>query len=164
MNPTAHIPRELEAKNVKTFATRNLEVLRAIDKTLDGLDENATLLEGMVRDVEAFQARLCAGNIAERVDPDGAIAGTLDAAVNIVGHVYGALRDGRADVAACMDFTDEDGVVDGFDVCLRLVERLHDALTGLREWIVTHDALLDEPAPGSFDSADDLFKAIGIHL
>jgi hypothetical protein len=183
MSIQPHPRREAEASEVRSFATRSLDVLRAIDKTLDGLDENITLLEGIVRDVEGFQARLCKDAIEGRVDADGAIAGILDAAIDAVAHVHAGWQSARAAMmegGGGIEARPQDRTAPGpppvggekawggpagsreFDACVGLVQRLHAALTALSAWIATHDALLDAPLPGVYESADDLFNAIGI--
>jgi hypothetical protein len=147
-HPLAHA--EVEVGNLRMFAIRSLDVLRAIDQTLDGL--NVELLEGMTHDVEQALARLRRYGAPGRVDGDGTLASTLDAAIDIVAQVHTVLPRTRADMRA--------GAAERVDACVALLERLHRAFADLHEWVATHDALLDAPLPGAYASADALFKAI----
>jgi len=55
---------------------------------------------------------------------------------------------------------DEDGVIDAHDNLLSRISQLHESADEMKEWILTHDALL-EPAVGPVHkTADDLFKAL----
>ena len=73
-------------------------------------------------------------------------------------HHVASLR--RASAAADKRLRQDDGIVEVFDSFLATLSDAHDVLHELKEWIETHDALL-EPAIGEVHAtADDLVKAI----
>ena len=54
----------------------------------------------------------------------------------------------------------DDGVAEAFDAFIAAMHSLHDTVEVLREWIATHDAVLQPTTGKTFDSVDDLFDAM----
>lgn len=142
------------------FAQRNLHLLRAINDTLESLGADAAFFTALAKEIERFDEFLRSEQPSVRVDADGRVVGSLEEAIRICERMHDVLSRKRVAAQGDPQLREEDGVVDAFDDCLDAVAQLHHATTDLREWIITHDAILEAPLPGTFDSVDDLLHAL----
>lgn len=58
--------------------------------------------------------------------------------------------------------TSEDGIVDAYDALLQEIAELHNNMNSLAWIIGEHLAEAESALPGSFDSAEKLFEAMGV--
>lgn len=160
-----HITQAAESRApayAQAMAARNLQLLQAIESTLDGLSSDTALIETIAKGFAELQERLEKVNPSAAVDPAGqvcsALEGASDCCVRMFHRATGKHR------AACEDprLTEDDGVAEAYEGHIDALKRLHDSIEHLRDYVATHDALLDAPSGGSYTSADALFEAMGI--
>ena len=163
MNANPQLEATTPASSARDFAQRNLQLLRAIDDTLRALGADRAFFDSLGAAVEKFHHQLNDANPSVRID-DGRIVVQFDEGVRIADRIHSTLISKRAAAEGAPELHEDDGVVEAFDECLNAVARFHDALLELRDWIVTHDAILEEPLPASFDSVDALFEAMGVKV
>ena len=51
-------------------------------------------------------------------------------------------------------------MADAYSAFIEALGQLHDTIEALREWIATHDAVLQPTTGAVYSSADDLFAAL----
>lgn len=147
---------------VQAEAARSLQLLQAIESTLSTVKRDNRLLSAMVENFEEFHDLLLAANLDTLIDPSGVVCSNLESASDIAASMYANVAERHQ--SACNDFrlTSDDGVADAYAEYVETVKALHDQIEILREWIATHDAVL-EPGNGQvFETADALFSAIGV--
>lgn len=159
-------PQELTGTNAPAYAqamaARNLQLLQAIETVLLGLEQDIKQLELMTSSVEDTLGRLQNATDGTPIDPAGAVGRSLEMAADTASRMFTRAKAQHAN--ACQDFrlTSDDGIVDAYGGYLAAIEAFHDAVETLREWITTHDAVL-EPGNGQvFDSVDALFASMGV--
>ena len=148
--------------HIAGVAARNFGLLRAIEETLDVLSHD-TRVYGLITDTYAeLQAKLTAQNGTATIDPDGKIDALLQASTQASSHIYADAQKRHQSACNAPELHDDDGVTDAYAQYLAAIEAAHDAAEDLRQWILTHDAVLQPAKEGRFTSVDDLFNAIGI--
>lgn len=148
--------------HIAGVAARNLGLLQAIEETLDVLSRD-TRVYGLITDTYAeLQAKLTAQNGTATIDPDGKIDALLQASTQASNHIYADAQQRHQSACNAPELHDDDGVADAYAQYLAAIEAAHDAAEGLRQWILTHDAVLQPAKEGRFTSVDDLFNAMGI--
>lgn len=142
----------------QAFAARNLELLTAIEHTLDALHADTQLLHAIRSGYEEIRAALEASVAA--IDEDGRIQGVLDKASAACARIHHDACQRHA--SACQDpqLLPDDGLADAYDAFIDAVRALHDSIESLREWIATHDAVLQPTTGAVYASATDLFAAL----
>lgn len=148
----------------QAMAARNLQLLQAIESTLDGLSSDTALIHTIAAGFCEIQERLENVNPSALVDPAGAVCRALETASDCCVRIYHRATDKHR--AACGDprLTEDDGVAEAYQGHIEALKHLHDSIEHLRDWVATHDALLEPSLEGGFTSAEDLFKAMGIAL
>ena len=164
MNTGFHVLGAKTPARVQALAARNLQLLQAIESTLSQLGSDVKLVYAIAGAFEEIQRALSEGANGTVIDPEGVACSALVKASDACLRIHAAAKSGHQ--AACDDrrLRNEDGVADAYAEYLIAVESAHDSIESLREWIATHDALLDPDLPGSYTSVDDLFGAMGITL
>lgn len=139
----------------QVFAARNLELLAAIENTLDALNSDTSLLRAIHAGYEEIQDRLTDSRTA--IDDGGRIQLMLEKAGAVCSRIYHDACKRHA--AACQDpqLRPDDGVAEAYCEFMEAVRNLHDYIEELREWIATHDAVLEPSISAAFSSVDDLF-------
>lgn len=161
-------PQELTGTNAPAYAqamvARNLQLLQAIETTLLHLEQDTQQLHLMTSGIESTLEELQRATAVTptAIDPAGAVCRSLEVTGDIASRMYRRAKAQHAD--ACQDFrlTSDDGIADAYGGYLAAVESFHDAVEALREWIATHDAVL-EPGNGQvFNSVEALFASVGV--
>lgn len=148
------------AASVQAVAARNLQLLQAIESTLSRLDSDTGLLLAIGRAFEEITNSLTERAQDQPVDPEGAACVALMQASDACSRMYS--NAARQHQAACRDrsLREGDGVVEAFEEYLAALRSVHDLVEDVRNWVETHDALL-EPATGVvYTNADDLIAAL----
>lgn len=160
MHSTQRRPRiaRMTPVGAQAFAARNLELLTAIEHTLDALHADTELLHAIHRGYEEIRCAL-EGNPAA-IDEDGRIQGVLDKASAACARIYHDACQRHA--SACQDpqLRPDDGVADAYGAFIDAVRELHDSIESLREWIATHDAVLQPSVSAAYADVDDLVAAL----
>lgn len=148
---------------VQALATRNLQLLQAIESTLSQLGSDVKLILAIAGAFEEIQQDLVAQANGTPLDPEGAICNALTQASSACARIHaGATARHKA---ACLDqrLRADDGVVDAYREYIAALESVHEGIEALKDWIATHDAILVPDEPGVFTSVDDLFAAMGVN-
>ena len=142
----------------QAFAARNLELLAAIENTLDGLTADTQLLRAIHDGYEEIQAKLV--GTTGPIDDSGRTQAALEKAGAACARIYNDACQRHQ--SACQDpqLRPDDGVADAYSAFIGALRELHDTIEALREWIATHDAVLDPSMGAVYASADDLFAAL----
>jgi hypothetical protein len=144
--------------SAQAFAARNLELLTAIENTIDALTGDTDLLSAISRTYGELQDRL--SGFEGEIDASGRIVAMLDKASDTCTRIH---RDAqRRHQSACTypQLRPDDGVIDAYEAFMTAVHDLHDTVESLREWIAVHDAVLQPVSGTEFDSVDDLFDSL----
>ena len=148
----------ISPSDAQALATRNLGLLRSIEDTLEALQSDTKLIEAIAAGYQEIQERL--EGRPEPIDVEGRFGATLEKSSIACAAIY---RDAKArHQSACSDplLRPDDGVADAYTEFLDAIHDLHDQVETLREWIATHDAVLEPSSSDVFDSVDDLFESL----
>lgn len=145
---------------VQAYAGRTLDLLHAIEKTIDLVSENGEHVRVLARGIGKCLAALKDGSIEVKLDPEGRVCDLFARGLESLQRMHRDASLRRDSAAADQRLQDDDGVVEVYDSFLEALSDAYDVLHELREWIETHDALL-EPAVGEVHTdADDLVSSI----
>ncbi|WP_156913943.1 hypothetical protein [Comamonas badia] len=142
----------------QAFAARNLDLLAAIENTLDALSADASLLNAIHDGYREIHERLEGTPTA--IDEGGRIQAMLDKAGAACVRIYHDACQRQQSVRQDLQLHPDDGVADAYNAFIEVLRELHDAIEVLREWIATHDAVLQPTTGTVYASADDLFAAL----
>lgn len=145
---------------VQAYAGRNLDLLQAIEKTIDCLTDNADLLNALTVSNKKNLKQLQAALIQQPLDPEGRVCELLSRCLELLARMNSFDHRRRQAAIEDPELKRDDGVVEAYDVFLHSVCDLHDTVGQLKDWIETHDALLEPALPGEFQTVDSLVKAI----
>lgn len=147
---------------VQSFAARNLQLLRAIETTVESLETDTTILNALSKDMVRLFDSLKGSQTEVAIDAEGRILDLLNQSMDSTERMH-AVNVKRHN-SACADsrLRPDDGVAEAYIDHLDALNTLHSTVAELAEWIDTHDALLEQPSNAVHSSADELFKALGI--
>lgn len=154
----AFLANRLSPSGAQVFAARNLELLAAIENTLDALAADSKLLAAIHDSYSEIGERL--QGRTEAIDPDSRIAATLTKASDACARIHRDVQARHRSACADPQLHPDDGVADAFEQFMDAVTSLHDTIEVLREWIATHDATLEPTTGAVYDNVDDLFAAL----
>lgn len=161
---TTHF-RELKAFGsiVRTAASRELDLLRDIEGTLDSLDIELEHIRSANQDADYFIKLLRDSQaMPDRTGGDVDLVSIFEAARDSVGKAYKHFSVKHMCAVSSDELVEDDGVVEAYAALLTGLSELHDKLNTL-SWILREDeADHDQALPGSFSNADDLFAAMGV--
>lgn len=145
---------------MEAFAARSLFLLKAIDSTIDYLASNVAIVRQAALDTQATLEDLKTAQPSGPINASGQATSKLDQCLDMLHNIFN--REKACHLAACNDsrLKPEDGVKDAYEEYLAVMTELHDAIFELKDWIETHDALLEPSTSGAFTTADDLFKSL----
>ena len=144
---------------VQAFASRNLNLLRAIDSTIDSLDTDSGIFRMLADDASKRHAFFEKNGLQDRIDPDGVVCTTLGSILDLLSSMHA--DSAKKHDAACRDpqLTPDDGVADAYQEHMDALTNFHDSVANLLDWIDTHDALLEAPGSVVYQSASDCWTA-----
>lgn len=148
------------AAGVQAYAGRTLQLLQAIEQTIDHVTENRDLVTALGKGATDYLAALEQDPPAGPLDPEGRVCRTFAAAISALERMHQDAGMRRAAAATDRRLRDDDGVVDIYDSFLQALSDAHDAVHEVKEWIETHDALLEPATGGTYADATDLIDAI----
>lgn len=147
---------------VQALASRNLQVLQAIENTVSCLSSDVQLIHSIAGAFEEIHGILSKHPADHQIDPEGVVRGALAKASAACVRMHNAAKAKHRSACEDHQLRSEDGVTDAYEAYLTAVDGAHDCIEGLKEWIATHDAILEPDLPGSFSDVDALFEAMGI--
>lgn len=148
--------------SVQAFASRNLQLLRAIETTIDSLAADCEIIHTLCDDMAQRNEKLRQSMRVEKMDPEGRTVQLLAQCADSIGRIHADAQRRRQSAVDDKQLKSEDGVVEAYDDYLEALNRFHDGVAELHDLIETHDALLEKPSDVVYGSADELFKALGI--
>lgn len=119
---------------------RNLELLRKIEVTIDGLCYDQTFFGGIAQFARKLEEYLRAATLIKPIDEDGKGEESLLRAQAETKKYYDALIRRRESARRDPAVTEEDGLVDAFTSTIAVVAELHNAVNDLRWAVGEHDA------------------------
>lgn len=157
-----------ELRNLEAFG---LHVHRETERELSRPDDVALTVEAITLEVGKFQAMAltavhyvelllkCAAPDMQRLE---SLQTLFVKARDSAGAYYATSVTKRQCVIDDSGLTVESDIVKAYDALLELAASLHNSLNALA-WIIGEQiAETDSILPGSFDSAEDLFSAMGV--
>jgi len=159
MHTTARVhPAVLTPIGAQVLAARNLELLAAIENTLDALYADTKLLRAIHDGFLEIRERLI--GIDGPIDADGRTQAALSKASDACARIHRDAKQRHQSACADPSLRPDDGVADAYDEHIAAVQELHDTVESLRNWIADHDAVLEPTTGVVYSSVDDLFAAL----
>jgi hypothetical protein len=158
MQAHTYFGNRMSPSGAQALAARNLDFLAAIERTIDALVSDTSLVNDIGHAYQELHDKLAGSESA--IDADGRINALLEMASETCVRIY---RDAqRRHRVADQDplLQPDDGVLEAYGSFIQAVHKLHDTVEVLREWIATHDAVLQPTTGQTFDSVDDLFESL----
>ena len=141
-------------------ATRSLEVLQAIEQTIDSVRWLANRAEGdakfLIKEADALRA----GSNGTPFDSDGKLSAAIDTVGDTIGHVYKGFVAKRNAALAAPELRSDDGVVAAYTEAIDNLGHLYDAISDLREVVLIHDGLLSPEIGEPTSDVDGLFAKL----
>jgi phosphoglycolate phosphatase-like HAD superfamily hydrolase len=162
MKPTEHHKAANVAVRVQELTARNLHLLQAIESTITTLSSDMRLLEALTSAFGEIFDKLQADVPEEAIDPQERASNALNMTEEIAQRMYTKAVNRHKAAQNDPRLTPEDGVAYAYEEYLDALKRLFDTVEELKEWIETHDALLEPTTGKTYASVDDLFAAMGL--
>lgn len=147
---------------VQELTARNLHLLQAIENTLAALASDTKLLAAMGDSFAEILENLEANAPEDAFDADGRVCNVLSLAADTAQRIYTRAEAKHQAARNDQRLTDDDGVAFAYEEYLSEVERLFDVVESLKDWIETHDAILEQSTGKTYKNVDDLFAAMGL--
>ena len=123
----------MSSSGAQSLAVRNLELLRAIEDTVDGLVADTDLVTSISRTYSELKSKLLP-NTTE-IDPSGRICAVLDKASNSCVRIYNDAKNRHVSARLDPQVRPDDGLVEAYNEFVSAVNELHDTIedTGTKE-------------------------------
>ena len=152
------IGQSMTPSGAQALAARNLDLLRAIENTVDCLAADTDLVRSISATYAEIQTKL-SPNTTE-IDPTGHICSVLEKASGSCARIYEDAKMRHLSAKRDPQLRSDDGVVDAYDELMAVINQLHDTIEELCEWIANHDAILQPTTGASFETVDSLFESL----
>ncbi len=126
-------------------ATRSLELLRAIERTVAALSSTRDLMRAIHAGMTAFVEGL--PKITGKI-PEQRVLPAIELAEDSVKSLHEHMKACKASADSDTDLTPDDGVSDAYADAMSALVDAHEAMEELRWGIMHHNAALDASAPG----------------
>lgn len=147
---------------VQAYAARSIQLLQAIETTIDFLDSNAEIIRSVATGMEYIVEALREDPPNVELDPEGRISQLLEQGAGKARAMYDDALKRRDAAAGDEHVHEDDGLYEAFDEFICAAADLHNNAEDLREWLETHDALQEQPSGEGFTSVAEYFKTLGI--
>lgn len=149
-------------QSVDATTVRGLDLLRAIEQTIDALDWIADHARADAAFAAKESARINACERTSAIDQGDVLCDKLEKAQALVEKLHTVLQTKRESAQRAAELRDDDGVVDAYTDAIAQVADLHDAINGLRWAIMEHDADLSPAAGKRYTSGniEELFSEL----
>lgn len=147
--------------SVQAVAARNLQLLQAIENTVNRLGSDTKLLGGIADGFAELMEAVQKSNSDNPLDPQGFVCTSLQNSSDAASRIYARATGARQ--SACDDkaLRPDDGVVEAFDEYLAAVASVHDLIEQIKDWIEIHDAALEPSTGVTYSDVNALFEALG---
>ena len=143
-------------------STRSLDFLQAIEKTLGFLLDNAAVLRTLAAGADKELRKLQELQPAGALDPEGRVCQLLEQCLALLERLHDTNKLKCEHARADGRLRGDDGVVEAYEDYLAAIDEHHHLLFDLREWIRTHDALLEQPSGRTCRDVGEMFRAMGV--
>lgn len=150
---------QVSARALNTTA-RNLQVLALIDTTIDIVSSDTEHVRVCAHAVEKCMLALQSSFEGAIVSEEDRFVGVLDKTLDTARRIHHDAK--RRHASACSDgmLNDDDDVVDVYQDLIVASEELFNCANEFKEWIETHNALLEPSTAQTFESVDELMMAL----
>lgn len=145
---------------VQAYASRVLRLLQEVESGREFLDDNVGMLKVMVGSTSALAEQLRAQDGSAVLDPDGKVSELLIQAAESAKRSREAIQGRHAVAKRNKKLTPE--LDEAFAQFADVAAEIHNTIEDMREWVETHDALLEQPSGRPMKSAAELFSRLGI--
>ena len=146
--------------SVEMVTARDLATLKGVEGTIDKLNEYRGVLRLHTaiirREIGLLQ------NYPEVIDESGELIVRLEKVRTTVGLIHDELRSQCCTAETEPSLKCDEDLVLAYKEVIEAAAALHNAINDLCWAIGEHDADFDETLSGSFDSAEDLFRQMGV--
>lgn len=143
--------------------THRLEVLNAVEQTMDILASERLHVSTLADHGEMLIERIETSPFKEPIDPEDEMIEKLRSTeTGIRDDVLRLLNERRESVVRDPRLEDEleDGIVAAYDDLIAAWTRVHNSFVNLRWAVMEHDADLDESTGNTYESPEDLINAL----
>ena len=144
--------------DVEKAAHRSLDLLKAIESTLDALCYDEKVYNAFAGFAHQALDRIRKMKPIKAIDPDGTVAETLLKAQTATKAVYERLMVKHRSAVKDVRLTEEDGIAGEYQQLITIVADLHDCLNDLRWAVGEHDAELYAARGPVLTSIEDIEK------
>jgi hypothetical protein len=157
----------LEIRALKAFgrqvlgdAARDLELLRAIDATLDTLDVEMGRVDQLNHAAEKFIETIRAATTPVESDID--LVALFDKARDSVGEAHALLKRRHQSAVNDTNLRDDDGITEAYACLIEATADFHNHLNTLSWMIGEHNADFDKPTGKAYSNVEDMFRDMGV--
>ena len=144
------------ALTVRFAAVRSVDLLQAIESTLDSIAGVRAVLVGVAEIAREVDEKLRGAPVDGEIDPDDLLGGQLEAAqgtcMRLLRHFEIRAEAARND----SELTADDGIAEAYDQAAEAVRDAHDALGDVLFTLRQRDALASGVAAGPFSDPAEL--------
>jgi hypothetical protein len=158
MHVHVHAQADPSAAALATTA-RTLQFLALIDSTIDIVSGDTEHIRVCATSIENCMLAL-QSNLEGTVSDEVRLIALLDKTLDMARRIHLDAKNRHA--SACDDgmLKDDDGVVDVYQDLIAASEELFNCAGEFKDWIETHNALLEPSTGKTFESVDDLMAAL----
>ena len=144
------------SSQLQAFASRTLDFLQLIEKTVGRLASDSQLLRVYTTDVLSVNADLATSSYDKEIDPEGRISGLLLKAAAAARRIHSDGIEKREFAKGDPELSDDDGVVVAFSEYVGAVAAYCDAVEQLRDTLESLDSLHSPVVSGTYSDVDAL--------
>lgn len=145
---------------VQAYASRMLRLLQEIESGREFLDANVGMLRAMVGSTTSLVEQLRAQDGDAVLDPEGKVSELLGQAAESAKRSREVIQARHANAKQTKKLSSE--LDQAFAQFADVATEIHNTIEDMREWVETHDALLEQPSGRPMKSAAELFSRLGI--
>lgn len=146
------------AASVQAFASRTLEFLQLIERTISNVQADAAVLHANTRALRELLGNLATRGAAVELDPAGRVESLLSQAAASCVRLHEKALLQRESARADPDLFEDDGVVDAFSDYVDAIIEAHNAIEDLSDTVQTLDALRSPVVGSAFTDVDALVE------
>lgn len=139
-------------------AGRSIGIINAVDDIIYASKAAREALDAITGKTYEFILQL--QRLEGAVDKDRSILNSLEKSRDVHARVFDDLTAMRERVLLAAGDQDDEGMLAAYDAVLDALAATHNALNDFCWALSEHEADFEEPVPGTFTNAEDLFSAI----
>lgn len=143
---------------MQAFASRTLEFLQLIERTISSVQADADMLRANTGALRLLLGKLAANGSAVELDPTGRVASLLSQAAASCVRLHEKALLQRESAQVDPDLFEDDGVVEAFDNYVDAIREAHNAIEDLSDTVQTLDALRSPVVGAVFTDVDALVE------